>query len=113
MHLMGTNTDTITNCPAHLASALADARARWSRSAYGDCRAHHAAEVLQHAAGLFNSRSWDDEASLSHALLGAWLANLSHSEDAARIASAPKAADLGTLTTAEIALILAARKAAQ
>ncbi|MGL4445720.1 MAG: hypothetical protein ACRCU1_19000 [Alsobacter sp.] len=112
---MDKTTDTITGCPAHLEPALAAARARWAGGYTGDHRASQAAEVLGHASMMLSSRSWYSSGGELGAELGLWLAQTALSEEAARIArnSAPKAADLGTLTADEIALILAARKAAQ
>lgn len=113
---MGTNADTITNCPAHLIAALAAARLRWTVKYVGDHRATQAAEVLEYASLCLSTRSWDAAGHLAHAQLGAWLAETAFAEEDARIAAAAAAkaaADIGPLSAAEIAMILAARQVAQ
>lgn len=113
---MGTNTDTIENCPAHLTAALAAARLRWTQKYVGDHRATQAAEVLEYASLCLSNRSWGAAGNLGHALLGAWLAETAFAEEDARIAAAAAAkatAAIGPLSAAEIAMVLAARQAAQ
>lgn len=112
--------DTITDCPSHLESHLTAARARWAAQDIDDCRAHQAAEVLQHAAGLFRLRSQpqSEDASLGHAWLGAWLAEQADAEDAARRAMDVMSAEaqaqmLGALTVGEINMILQSRRVSQ
>lgn len=103
--------DTVVGCPSTLQPCLDVARERWSAKHLDDHRPFQAAEVLECAARLCETRSWDHLNTRDTARLGLWLLETALEEDVTGRRADLVVCELGTLTDAEIEMIRASRAA--